>query len=1327
MLSRIQKALAPHRKRLQKELKPQRLEAAQVKNLEKSLGNLVEQVIGEVLDARVSKDETETGPPPPSNVPVRVPYVGLAELSIGDGDIFFGNTKARDTLIERLDADRGLRLVLIHGASGVGKSSLLKAGLLYRIVRQQALSDRPHWAYAEFNPGDASGNPFQAMIEACLTHTGTRLQVKRTQLADDLRKASALSIKDAQTELRNLLLRFPMGGDGLILAVNQLEELWGAASALRDEFLTLLAAASATSGYLVLMTLRSDRLADFTSAPQILPILQQQNAILFPLGPPNIEMLEEIIAGPAKVAALKLENGLAHRIAREIHGFLHFDYTALPILAALMRQLWLPAENVEPRLQITHADFDAAGSPTNIIQALVQRIQTGHDKTLLHALFERLVDVRDGKLVPIRSPFDLLVRSDPRLTELVNQLASEARVLQIGDGQGSPVRVAHESLFELWPDLRSWTQFNLDDHALRDELLREARLWRDRGENAPPPRMSNERLHDIDELQKERPEIFDGLEPGERTTLRHYLERCEIVLHRDLLIQAVKGGQVSHAVMCLRKLKDLLRGSEKILLEDHRGSEGGSEAGELKCQFWAAITGDDASRYDDGQSIFDGHQGRKRLDDEASRRLTPIFWAAVAGQLELIKKLVERGANLKAKDGCGGNLLHEAACGGDPATIRYLLEQGINAAEIDEDGNSPILWAINHHQREATDILRPFSTLDFQARDGWNAVTEASRTNDVALLEQLAATGHQVVDYQAQLGITPLHVAAGSDRTATDDVVRWLIERHAPLDALDSNGRTAMHHAAIAGNHSIIDILAVASNDQAGLLLDQRDKFGHTPLHCACFTKHAHAARRLLAHGADPNVVDLAGEIPLTVSLELADLRSIRLLLAATRQTYTPAVACQHLISAIWAGDQRLVSLLLRYAPREALDGSPTGHTPLMIAAHGHQPMLVRMLLEAGADPRIMAGGADVLRYATRDETGETLKAITNWVGSKTELRDWLDKRLRELAVVRSAAVRPLENTLDTETSAALRRRLSPESLREQLSRGVERSEVKTLLVQAINNNATESVDTILELMVPLLHQSDINDAAIIAGGRGNLPIARRLVRAGAEEPWWWRRRKITEERLGFLRFEELPSALAAHEERLQASSDLPNGPKRIRRAILPFLGDRNLFVVECLDYPGRNEVFFLQTGEQSFAHLNWTNAPIYDVIEKCDPILPNLAPDYVRWFFSMVHARLGSFNFVDQVSDIPWTSAKIVETEQRMASLLKPIRPTRRRNDFLLMRGTVLFKNALYVTSVRVALKNDLIFDGEEFGRGVMRLERETLLLEDLPVEVDGPPGIFG
>lgn len=343
------------------------IDPGQTRGLEASVSSLLCRVIEELL-----KDVSPRTPAAEPQAEFEgYPYPGLRELGIDEGHVFFGHEKQRDSLLESLRADPDLRLIYIHGPSGAGKSSLLQAGLLHCIVRKHALKDRCYWAWSLFKPSENRADPFDGLVLSCLTHTNAHLPGDRHKIADELRNACALGVESARAALcEHLMRKLPKGGSGLIIAMNQCEELWSAASPWRDRFLNLIAAAESTPGIIVLATLRSDLQGAFTTAPQITPILQKRKPFEFALGAPGRDELIDMITKPAGVAGIKLHPSLAGTIAEQAE---EFKDAALPVVAAMMQKLRLPDDGSPPRTEIGYQEFDAAGPLASIIAKLVER------------------------------------------------------------------------------------------------------------------------------------------------------------------------------------------------------------------------------------------------------------------------------------------------------------------------------------------------------------------------------------------------------------------------------------------------------------------------------------------------------------------------------------------------------------------------------------------------------------------------------------------------------------------------------------------------------------------------------------------------------------------------------------------------------------------------------------------------------------------------------------------------------------------------------------------------------------------------------------------
>ncbi|MCB1522967.1 MAG: toll/interleukin-1 receptor domain-containing protein, partial [Rhodoblastus sp.] len=212
---------------------------------------------------------------PPVNDPKRAPYRGLRPLEADDAGIFFGREAP---VIDAIDGLRGLaeaaspRLMAILGASGAGKSSFLRAGLLPRLGRDARIflplpAIRPERSVISGETGLV--NAIFAAFEA------NGVVIARGEVRD--------AVTDGAHEVKALLRRLRAAAnvataDGgprpptVVIAVDQAEELF--LSEAQDEarpFLRLLAAllASDDPAVVVLLTIRSDNYERLQSAPEL--------------------------------------------------------------------------------------------------------------------------------------------------------------------------------------------------------------------------------------------------------------------------------------------------------------------------------------------------------------------------------------------------------------------------------------------------------------------------------------------------------------------------------------------------------------------------------------------------------------------------------------------------------------------------------------------------------------------------------------------------------------------------------------------------------------------------------------------------------------------------------------------------------------------------------------------------------------------------------------------------------------------------------------------------------------------------------------------------
>jgi hypothetical protein len=195
----------------------------------------------------------------------------------------------------------------------------------------------------------------------------------------------------------------------------------------------------------------------------------------------------------------------------------------------------------------------------------------------------------------------------------------------------------------------------------------------------------------------------------------------------------------------------------------------------------------------------------------------------------------------------------------------------------------------------------------------------------------------------------------------------------------------------------------------------------------------------------------------------------------------------------------------------------------------------------------------------------------------------------------------------------------------------------------------------------------------------------------------------------------------------------LTAGKTEVRVAELPFFDGFKLYALSDTTLPQPNTRYALyKAGDISM--MNWTNEPIYSVNERAPIKLDRKTViPYAKFFFHYVRGQLGRFIIVEKPEEVIWLANANAKEKAEVASRLMPV--TYKgigRDNLYTLTSTVVFKNALFRTDIKIAPYEMDVFDPEtnqpeHFTIGQMKLTNEELLLEELNVPVDPPPGEFG
>jgi hypothetical protein len=258
--------------------------------------------------------------------PSRPPYPGLLNFDQDDAAIFFGRDQEIRELIEQLQVLRvhgSGRLVVVLGASGSGKSSLLRAGVLPRLAR----SGR-HWILVP--PFRPQKTPTEALAQALTLASQDDRDWRHLHRQLCQADASGSLVKVLNALATDLRMAHQAPEAQILISVDQAEELF--AEADREDgrrFFNILSTALLSgASFQVVMTLRSDFLGSLQAAEGLSVSLREVS-----LPPLPRERMADIIKGPAQVAGFSVEEAFVQAAIRDAD-----TDDALPLLAFALRE-----------------------------------------------------------------------------------------------------------------------------------------------------------------------------------------------------------------------------------------------------------------------------------------------------------------------------------------------------------------------------------------------------------------------------------------------------------------------------------------------------------------------------------------------------------------------------------------------------------------------------------------------------------------------------------------------------------------------------------------------------------------------------------------------------------------------------------------------------------------------------------------------------------------------------------------------------------------------------------------------------------------------------
>lgn len=245
---------------------------------------------------------------------------------------------------------------------------------------------------------------------------------------------------------------------------------------------------------------------------------------------------------------------------------------------------------------------------------------------------------------------------------------------------------------------------------------------------------------------------------------------------------------------------------------------------------------------------------------------TPLHWSVVGGNNEITRLLLEKGANLEAKNFSGMTPLHLLSAAYHlerTGTLLLLLEKGAQVNTIDKNGATPLhTVAENNFAPFVKVLLEHGADIEMKhMKYGTTPLHTAilSWKPGIETIEILLAHGANINARDDTLR-TPLFFAIRKDKT---ERLKFLLKNGADPNAQANDGETPLHSAMTEGDLSIIELLI-----NAGAKIKIKDNWGSTPLHRAVYYGKADAVKFLIEKGANPDAKDNKSKKPLDIARE---------------------------------------------------------------------------------------------------------------------------------------------------------------------------------------------------------------------------------------------------------------------------------------------------------------------------------------------------------------------------------------------------------------------------------------------------------------------------
>jgi len=666
-----------------------------------------------------SVSPTEQGRDPRAEV---CPFRGLQPFREEDAEFFCGREAFTRTLLERVASES---LIAVVGASGSGKSSVIRAGLVPALRRGE---DRKQvWDVALLRPGR---DPLQALAAALLPPDPDLSEYRRIAELRDHAELLASGKVPLSDVVERILEKQP-GTSRVLLVVDQAEELFTLTETVehRRRFVELLLDATRRVPLTVALTLRGDF---YGRALEDRVLADRLDHAVVNLGPMTRNELARAIREPAEKVRLGFEDGLVERILTDVGN----APGNLPLIEFLLEGLWQQRAGG----CLTHRAYDALGG---ISGAIARRADnefgrlTAEQQAAARRFLVRLVTPGEGR-EDTRAVAEV-TEGDPLVASVVRHFA-DARLLVTDrdvSGQQELVEVSHEALIRSWTELRRWVDEDREFLRTLHRIEEAKRLWCAEGYKPDRLLQIGRPLSEAEELLEKRPDFVDR-------DLRAYIAASQsrarrAAKFRNLITMAAVALTIFALGAAAFSVYSWFDANEQKQLAQDELQQA------LRNQ----------SHYLAGEARAALHAGNNELAEQISLEALPIDPAKP--NRPMVQEAVSVLSEALAADALRAVLGHQAAVRSaafSPPDDRVITASEDGTARIWNTKTGALIATLHHGG--------PLNGAVFDSSGG-RVITSAGHTAKI----WNAATGMEVMDFQHEAAVLSAAFSPSGDRVIT--------------------------------------------------------------------------------------------------------------------------------------------------------------------------------------------------------------------------------------------------------------------------------------------------------------------------------------------------------------------------------------------------------------------------------------------------------------------------------------------------------------------------------------------------------------------------------